>query len=182
MNKNIRLKFSKYLRIIILIITVLMCGQVSLMKFETKTANSNLNKTLDLHAMAVKLDEIIKNDLYTPLDTYNGILTGYAADCPLCGGTLGCTGQDVLTDKITTYYDDIYGTVRIVAASQNLPCKSIVQFDLPSISDEKITAIVLDRGVIGTALDLLVESEEIAYNNVGKKQISYEVLRFGGER
>lgn len=182
MYKNIILKISQYLRIIILIIAVLMCGQVSLMKYETKTANNNLNKTLDLHAMAIKLDEIIKNDLYAPIDTYNGVLTGYAADCPLCGGTLGCTGQDVLTDRITTYYDNTYGAVRIVASSKSLPCRSIVQFDLPSISDEKITAIVLDRGVIGTALDLLVESEEIAYNNVGRKQVSYDILRFGEER
>ncbi|MDD2207743.1 MAG: hypothetical protein PHG03_01135 [Bacilli bacterium] len=182
MNNKTLLKINKYLRIIILVVAVLMCQQVSLMKSEAKTANNNLNKTLDLHAMAIKLDEIIRNDLYAPIDTYNGVLTGYAADCPLCGGTLGCTGQDVLTDRITTHNDETYGTVRIVASSKSLRCGSIVQFALPSVSDEKITAIVLDRGVIGTSLDLLVESEEIAYNNVGRKQISYDILRFGYER
>ena len=36
-----------------------------------------------------------RNDLYTPLDVYNGDLTGYAANCPLCNGHLGCTGQNV---------------------------------------------------------------------------------------
>lgn len=179
MKKLKSLKFVKYLQVIILLLIVLTCQQVSLMKEETKTENNNLNKTLDLHAMAIKLEEFIKDDLYRPLDTYNGVLTGYAADCALCGGTLGCTGQNVLIDRITTHYDSTYGEVRIVASSNNLPCGSIVQFDLPSVSDSKITAIVLDRGVIGTALDLLVESEDFAYSNVGKKQITYDILRFG---
>ncbi len=179
MNKINVKKISKYFQMIILVIVLLLCHQVSLMKAETKTENSNLNKTLDLHAMSIKLEELIHNDLYAPLDTYNGILTGYAADCALCGGTLGCTGQNVLTDRVTTHYDNTYGNVRIVASSKSLPCGSIVQFDLPSVSEEKITAIVLDRGVIGTALDLLVESEEYAYRNVGKKHITYDILRFG---
>lgn len=182
MEKLKTLKISKYIRIIILIFVISLCQQVSLMKFENKMENNNLNKTLDLHAMSIKLEEMIRNDLYSALDTYNGVLTGYAADCPLCGGTLGCTGQNVLTDRITTYYDNTYGNVKIVASSKNLPCGSIVQFELSTISNEKVTAIVLDRGVIGTALDLLVESEEFAYNNVGKRQISYDILRFGYER
>ena len=93
MKKLKSLKFVKYLQVIILLLIVLTCQQVSLMKEETKTENNNLNKTLDLHAMAIKLEEFIKDDLYRPLDTYNGVLTGYAADCALCGGTLGGTGQ-----------------------------------------------------------------------------------------
>lgn len=125
--------------------------------------------------MALKIDEINHNDLYYPLDTYNGVLTGYAANCPLCGGTLGCTGQNVL-DGTTTYQDKDYGTVKIVASSKSLPCGSIVNF---SLNNENITAIVLDRGVTGTALDLLVESESYALSNVGRKNISYQILRFG---
>ncbi|MDD2505377.1 MAG: hypothetical protein PHF21_03810 [Bacilli bacterium] len=176
MNK---IKLTKYIKIIILLIVISLSHQVCLTKAETKTINNNLNKTLDLHAMAIKIEEIIHNDLYKTKDTYNGILTGYAADCPLCGGTLGCTGQNVLKDRITTYNDHTYGEVRIVASSKSLPCNSIIQFDLPSISDKKITAIVLDRGVTGTSLDLLVESEDIAYTQVGRKQITYDILRFG---
>ncbi len=178
--KNIKsIKIGKYIKFLILLIAISLCQQVTLRKAETKTENNNLNKTLDLHAMAIKLEEIIHNDLYRPIDTYNGILTGYAADCPLCGGFLYCTGQNVLTNRVTTHYDDTYGEVRIVASSRNLPCGSIVQFNLLTVSSAAITAIVLDRGVIGTALDLLVENEDFAYNYVGKKQITYDILRFG---
>ena len=67
----------------------------------------------------------------------------------------------------------------IVASSKSLPCGSIVNF---SLNNENITAIVLDRGVTGTALDLLVESEAYALSNVGRKNISYQILRFGYNR
>jgi len=159
---------------------VLSCTAVCMPSKESKSSNNNLNKTLDLHAMAIKYEEIKKNDLYSPLDVYNGVLTGYAADCPLCGGKLGCNGQNVL-DGTTTYEDDQYGTVRIVASSSNLACGSIVEFKDPA-SSNNITAIVLDRGVLGTALDLLVENEEYALKNVGRRNISYNVLRYGYTR
>ena len=48
--------------------------------------------------------------------------------------------------------------------------------------NELVTAIVLDRGVLGTALDLLVESEEYALSNIGRRNISYNILRFGYTR
>lgn len=168
----------KTVKILIIFIIIAVCGQTGIIEQEVKTSNNNLNKTLDLTAMALKIDEINHNDLYYPLDTYNGVLTGYAANCPLCGGTLGCTGQNVL-DGTTTYQDKDYGTVKIVASSKSLPCGSIVNF---SLNNENITAIVLDRGVTGTALDLLVESESYALSNVGRKNISYQILRFGYNR
>lgn len=177
-KKNI----NKFIKAIILITFLLSCNQVYIPKAESKISNENLNKTLDLHAMAIKYDEIVQNDLYTPIDTYNGDLTGYVADCPLCGGRLGCTGEDVLTNRITTHNDNDYGIVKIVASSENLPCGSIIQFSLPTVSNEKIIAIVLDRGVIGTSIDLLVDNEEYAKSNIGRKQISYDVLRLGYER
>lgn len=168
----------KVAKILVILLVIAVCGQTGIIEQEVKTRNSNLNKTLDLTAMSLKIDEINHNDLYYPLDTYNGVLTGYAANCPLCGGTLGCTGQNVL-DGTTTYSDKDYGTVRIVASSKSLPCGSIVNFNL---NEENITAIVLDRGVTGTALDLLVESESLAITNVGRKNISYNILRFGYNR
>ena len=168
----------KTVKILIIFIIIAVCGQTGIIEQEVKTSNNNLNKTLDLTAMALKIDEINHNDLYYPLDTYNGVLTGYAANCPLCGGTLGCTGQNVL-DGTTTYQDKDYGTVKIVASSKSLPCGSIVNF---SLNNENITAIVLDRGVTGTALDLLVESQAYAISNVRRKNISYQILRFGYNR
>lgn len=168
----------KTAKILMIFIIIAVCGQTGIIEQEVKTSNNNLNKTLDLTAMALKIDEINHNDLYYPLDTYNGVLTGYAANCPLCGGTLGCTGQNIL-DGTTTYQDKDYGNVKIVASSKSLPCGSIVNF---SLNNENITAIVLDRGVTGTALDLLVESESYALSNVGRKNISYQILRFGYNR
>lgn len=171
-------KILRYIKIMLLLITIGLSTQVTIPNNETKTFNTNLNKTIDLNTMAIKIEEIHKNDLYTPIDTYTGDLTGYAADCPLCTGLLGCNGQNVL-DRTTTYQDKDYGTVRIVASSLRIPCGSIVEFNA---LNEHITAIVLDRGVTGTALDLLVESEDYAIHNVGRQSINYNILRYGYDR
>ena len=144
----------------------------------TKATNTNPNKNLNLNAMARLINTFRDNDINYPKDTYNGIITGYVANCPACSGKLGCTGKNVL-DGTTTYLDQTYGTVRIVASSSNLACGSIVRFNLNSISEETITAIVLDRGVTGTALDLLVDNIDTATAKVGSQRITYDVLRFG---
>ena len=174
-------KIIKFTQILVILICTFMLNSVNTLKKEAKIINENLNKNIDLVAKAQKEYEFIANDLYAPIDYFNGYLTGYAANCPLCGGTLGCTGQNVL-DGTTKVYDEDYGMVNIVASSSNLPCGSIVSFNLDSISDKPITAIVLDRGVIGTNLDLLVESEEYARMYVGGRKITYNVLRKGYER
>lgn len=170
------------IKIVTIVSFLFLCEQVCLNKAENKITNNNLNKTLDLQAMAVKMEEFRVYDLYNPIDTYMGRLTAYAADCPQCGGTLGCTGQNVLNDRITTFKDQDYGDVRIVASSKSLPCGSIIQFDLPSLSDKPVMAIVLDRGVVGTAIDILMESEDEARTKVGSRQISYDILRLGYKR
>ena len=85
-------------------------------------------------------------------------------------------------DGTSTYTDDIYGNVRIVASSSNLPCGSIVRFKLSKLSNEPIIAIVLDRGVLGNDLDLLMPSEQDALIYVGRNTISYDVLREGWTR
>ena len=173
---------KRIFQITIIFAFIFMCTEVTLPQSTTKTTNNNLNKTLDLHAMAIKYEEIIRNDLHTPLDVYNGDLTGYAADCPLCNGHLGCNYQNVL-DGTTTYDDKDYGTVRIVASSKRIPCGTIIEFDGKVINEPgMITAIVLDRGVLGTDLDLLVESEKYASDHIGRHYISYNILRFGYNR
>ena len=174
-------RIIKFTQILVILICTFMLNSVNTLKKEAKIINENINKNIDLVAKAQKEYEFIANDLYAPIDYYNGYLTGYAANCPLCGGTLGCTGQNVL-DGTTKVYDEDYGMVNIVASSSNLPCGSIVSFNLDSISDKPITAIVLDRGVLGTNLDLLVESEEYARMYVGGRKITYNVLRKGYER
>lgn len=170
-------RIFKIFQVIIIVIAFFSLTKINIEKDNGTVFNDNSNKTLDLTAMAIKIEEIRMKDLYYPLDTYVGYITGYVADCPLCGGTLGCTGQNVL-DGTTNYNDNQYGNVRIVASSPSLACGSIVSYTL---NDEKITAIVLDRGVAGTNLDLLVNQVGDAYS-IGKKYISYDVLRFGWSR
>lgn len=170
-------RIFKIFQVIIIVIAFFSLTKINIEKDNGTVFNDNSNKTLDLTAMAIKIEEIRMKDLYYPLDTYVGYITGYVADCPLCGGTLGCTGQNVL-DGTTNYNDSQYGNVRIVASSPSLACGSIVSYTL---NDEKITAIVLDRGVAGTNLDLLVNQVGDAYS-IGKKYISYDVLRFGWSR
>ena len=169
--------FFKYFKLIVIVIVMMLLTKVNVLKDNEVVFNDNSNKVLDLTAMAIKMEEIRMNDLYYPKDTYVGYLTGYVADCPLCGGTLGCTGQNVL-DRTTTYNDNDYGTVKIMASSTSLQCGSIVRYDY---NGEKITAIVLDRGVTGTNLDLLVSNVDDAYS-IGKKYISYDILRYGWSR
>jgi hypothetical protein len=146
---------------------------------EIKVTNSNLNLSLDLNAMAAKVEEDIQNDIYSSKDTYTGYLTGYAADCPLCGGHLACMPSlDVLHGNVN-YQDSTYGNVRIVASSKNLTCGTIIKFQSNVNGGEPITAIVLDRGVTGTAIDLLTPTESYAIQNVGRSIISYDILRKG---
>ena len=172
-------QIGRFSKIISIVIVVAMLTKVNIVKENAMVSNENLNKTLDLTAMAIKIEEIQMNDKYYVLDTFTGDMTAYMADCPLCGGTLGCTGQNVL-DGTTTYNDNDYGIVNIVASSSNLPCGSIIQYN-DVLNGEKKTAIVLDRGVLGNAIDLLVNDTNYAYQ-IGRRQITYDVLRFGYER
>ena len=164
-----------------ILICIILSFQENTITSELKTENNNLNKNINLNAMARVINNFNYDDINAVLDTYTGWLTGYGADCALCSGKLGCNGQNV-KDGTLTYYDNTYGTVRIVASSQNLACGSIVRFRNPKNIYENITAIVLDRGVIGTSLDLLVESEEAANKEVGSQRINYDILRFGWQR
>lgn len=179
MVKRILNHIGKYSKIISIVIVVSLLTKVNIIKENAMVSNENLNKTLDLHAMAIKIEEIQLNDKYYVLDTFVGDMTAYLADCPLCNGHLGCNGQNVL-DGTTTYNDSDYGLVNIVASSSNLPCGSIIQYN-DVLSGNKETAIVLDRGVLGNAIDLLVNNKDLAYQ-VGRRQIKYDVLRFGYER
>lgn len=163
---------------LILLILFVFVANVSTSKEMTTVSNNASNRVINLSMMALKLEEDLQNDLYSAKDTFTGDITGYGANCPLCSGNLACSRYYV-KDGTTTYPDEEYGTVRIVASSSNLPCGSVVRFELPNISSEPIIAIVLDRGVLGNDLDLLMPSEADAAKYVGRKTKSYDVLRFG---
>ncbi len=176
--RNIKHISSQVVRACILI-SILFVAKSSNDFIEMKVQNDATNRTINLSTMALKLEEDIKNDIYSAKDTYTGDLTGYGADCPLCGGTLSCKPSYNVKDGTDTYVDPVYGTVRIVASSRNLPCGTIVRFQHQGLSGDPILAIVLDRGVLGNDLDLLAPSEEYARNYIGRKTITYDVLRQG---
>lgn len=181
--------YLKYTIKISAIIAILFTLNASTSKIETYNTNKNINKSIDLGAMAIYInkeeeekanEEALQTYLWGSLDSYTGSLTGYGANCALCTGKLACTGVDV-SDGTDTYIDNTYGEVNIVASSSNLPCGSIIRFN-SKLSTEPIIAIVLDRGVLGSNIDLLTPSEEYALNYVGRSTITYDVLRFGWEK
>jgi len=109
---------------------------------------------------------------------YYGSMTGYSADCAACSGRLACTGYNVYQNGVVTYPDTTYGNVRIVASSSQFPCGSILAVN-SSLTAEPMLVIVLDRGVGGNTLDLLVATESEAIRNIGRKSISYSLVRSG---
>lgn len=180
-------KLIKGFKILILLATLVLATD-SFKLLENKATNINLNKTLDLAAMSkivtninIEEENIVDSTNNNILNTLDGQLTGYVYNCPLCSGRLACMSSLDLSQGNIHYEDLEYGTVRIVASSKNLPCGSIVRFSTPSISEQPIIAIVLDRGVGGTTIDLLVESESYAYNAIGRRNITYDILRNGWE-
>lgn len=169
--------FSKIIRIsLIILFAFVFTSYVHVT--ENKTYSDNINKSINLSTMALKLEELIENDIYSAKDTYTGDLTGYVYNCPLCNGTLACKPSYNVKDGTTTYDDSTYGRVRIVASSTNLPCGTIIRFNNYKVSPEPVIAIVMDRGVRGNALDLL--SVDLNYAlNLGRSVISYDILRVG---
>ncbi len=163
----------------VVIMFVLVASASSTDVLESTTENTNINNTVNLSTMAMKIIENEEDRLYTPLDSYTGDMTGYVYNCPLCTGRLACKSNLDLSNGTTTYNDEEYGEVNIVASSRNLPCGTIIKFDNDRISDEVSYAIVLDRGVTGNSLDLLVKDYDYAVSTVGRKSIDYDILRIG---
>lgn len=167
----------KIVKLLIIILSISICQSIT-NSSNVKVINDNLNMNLDLTAMAKLVESNAINSIYIAKDSYVGDLTGYTADCPLCGGKLACMPElDVLNGNVE-YNDVEYGKVKIVASSKNLPCGSIVRFASQKISDTPSIAVVLDRGVGSNNLDLLVSSYDTAIS-IGRATVNYDVLREG---
>lgn len=164
-------------KIIVLVVSIFVCSYKGT-DIKTNAESNNTYNYVDLSMMAKKIDEFDYANLYTPLATYSGDLTGYIYNCPMCSGRLACDSKYYLGDGRVTYPDQTYGDVNIVASSANLPCGTIITFQNDRVSSEKVVAIVLDRGVRGTALDLLTTSYEAA-TTLGRTYVTYDILRNG---
>lgn len=176
--------------IIVLFVSIMFCSS-SNTKRNYLLENFDFSQELGVSTVVTKKEEekpkpkpvekpVANNSNVLGANKYRGDLTGYVAHCPACYGTLACKPKyDVYKNGVVTYPDTEYGNVRIVASSKKLKCGSIVKFNLKTISSEPIYAIVLDRGVLGTDLDLLVATTDEAIKKVGRRDTSYEVLRYG---
>ncbi len=157
----------------------------------------NMNRTKSLEAMHIvtkynnileeqtptlveSMDEIVSLGSEEPIIFY-GTMTGYGPDCVGCGGRVGCPPrQDVRNGNI--YFEDAtYGTVRIVAADQQIPCGTVVRISNFAFSDEPIIAVVLDRGgaINGKTMDLLYTSEAETRQIGRQYHIQFEIMRWG---
>ena len=168
-----------YIRLYILFALLLMFVIFYVVNKEEKKEASvenieySLNLILDDEEKEIKEEDIVVEETTEVIEQHTGDLTGYSADCPKCYGTLACKpNYKVYKNGVVTYNDEEYGNVRIVATSKKVPCGSIIKFN-------DTYAIVLDRGVLGYNVDLLVESENYARVNVGRKKITYDILRSG---
>lgn len=165
------------IKVIILMLTIIVCSS-NKSNFVSRVTNNNLNKTVNLSQMAKKVSEFNYNELYGAKDTYTGDLTGYVYNCPLCTGHLACDSNYDLTGGINTFNDPQYGMVYIVASSANLPCGTIIRFNSSRISEAPVIAVVMDRGVLGNAIDFLSPNYDYAIT-LGRSTITYDVLRSG---
>lgn len=170
-------KIGKICKILILVTVVFVVGMYN-DRADLQINNNDISKTVNLDKMSLKANELQYDDLYGAKETYTGSLTSYVYNCPACTGELFCNWRYDLSHGVTTYVDKTYGEVAIVASSKNLPCGSIIRFESKRISDEPIYAIVLDRGVLGTAIDYLTDTEKHA-NYIGRSTITYDVIRIG---
>lgn len=122
---------------------------------------------------------------------YVGKMTGYGADCKGCTGTVSCKTKSGSTWNLikdgTSYTDDEYGSVRILAAAlTKFPCGTIIKVDSSTMGT--FNAIVLDTGGAmrkawsnGTVLmDLAFTSETSeGIHNSTNNNVKYSVQRWG---
>ena len=114
------------------------------------------------------------------LETQVGTMSAYGLDCAGCSGVVG-SGYPALENNLM-YYDQTYGSLRIVAGDKRYPYGTVVR-----VVDSKIgtfNVIVLDRGGdIGIGrkylFDLLFTTEAEASNFGLSRNTTFEVLRYG---
>ena len=122
-------------------------------------------------------EDAVYNAQFYPT-SFVGKLVHYGPDCPMCGGRLGCNGQDARNGNI--YYDDKeYGKLRVVAMSSVIPCGSIIRINVDAYDPNGMYAIVLDRGVSGAMVDLLKTSARAKSPVRTVNKVTFDIVRYG---
>ena len=122
---------------------------------------------------------------------YVGKMTGYGADCVVCTGTLACKTKNGSYHNLikdgTTYNDEEYGNVKIIAAAlEKFPCGTIIKVENPNLGT--FNAIVLDtggamksawnNGIIHIDLAYLTETDPALHLSTSSN-VKYSVQRWG---
>ena len=181
MKKYMPKKWVTYFRVFSLLFFVMFITTTEMKRTSiTVVKNDNLNKSINYEVISNQQEESYKTALYQPETTFVGSLTGYAGDCPLCSGIVACKPRINVLEKGIFFDDKEYGTIRMVASSKRYPCGTILRFKVGKVSSEPIVAVVMDRGVGGNNIDLLMNTEDEARKKVGRiKNLEFEVLRLG---
>lgn len=134
-----------------------------------------------------KVDEVIEIGTKSPY-SYLGTLTGYGPDCIGCTGNVACHTKYGGTHNLynsTTYNDETYGEVNILAAYlPEFPCGTIIE--ISDASGYKEYGVVLDTGGAmmnawnrgQVLIDFAFSSEGAAYTTT-RYNVTFDVLRFG---
>lgn len=142
--------------------------------------NDLLDKSINYEVIANQQEESYQTALYEAESSFIGELTGYAGDCPLCSGVVACRPRINVLKKGIYFTDKQYGTIRMVASSKRYPCGTILRFKAGKVSSEPIIAVVMDRGVGGNNIDLLMDNEDEARKKVGRiRNLEFDILRLG---
>ncbi len=149
-------------RNIVIAFIILVLGVLVL---STMNVSEEVNTTMIKHAIYLKSSKLPKK--------YK--LTHYGWDCKGCGGKTA-TGYNIR--KTIWYKDKQYGKVRIVAMCSKMPLYSIIKIKNYKRGGD-ITAIVLDRGVGCSTIDLAVKNERTSYKYGIQKNVKIEILRKG---
>lgn len=155
-------------KVITITICILALG-IFLISYEGTTKNNHEEqpKTYTIYT-AIKYNK--KNKLPSKYK-----LTHYGWDCKGCGGRTA-TGYSI---KKTYYYNDKqYGKVRIVAMCSKMKLGSIIRIKNYKRGGD-IIAIVIDRGVGCSTIDLAVKNERTSYKYGIQKNVKIDILRKG---
>lgn len=189
-------KFLKFFVGTLIFVSSVLCVFVTPDFEETKSlysVNSSYNfVSNDKEELAVVTDNSYNN--VNVIDTFVGTVTAYGPDCVGCSGVTasGYRVADniggVITSTTTTYYDDTFGELRILAAATNkFPFGTVIRISGGRI-DGYINGIVLDRGIAmsnawsnGKVLvDLMFSTEKSdEVHEFGRQNVTFEVLRYG---
>lgn len=122
---------------------------------------------------------------------YVGKMTGYGADCIGCTGTLACKTKNGSYHNLikdgTTYNDEEYGNVKIIAAAlEKFPCGTIIKVENPNLGT--FNAIVLDtggamksawvNGIVHMDLAYVTETDPAIHLSTSSN-VKYSVQRWG---